>query len=177
MSGTLDIQRFDVNGSKVVGAVYSSAMPMPSGPPLGLFLTRSARVVERAFDDALADVGGSTPVWLTLLAVKTGRGRNQRELAAVIGVHGATLTHHLNSMERAGLLLRERQADNRRQHRVELTEKGLALFHACRKVAATFDQQLRHNIDPTQLSAFAETLDQLRRNAAPGSDPPHGPLG
>ena len=151
-------------------------MPSPPGPPLGLFLTRSARVVERAFDDALAKVGGSTPVWLTLLAVKTGRGRNQRELAAVIGIHGATLTHHLNGMERAGLLLRQRQPDNRRQHQVELTDAGLALFHACRKTAVAFDQQLRQNLDQERLAAFADTLEQLRHNAAPGSDPPPGPL-
>ena len=151
-------------------------MPLPSGPPLGLFITRSARVVERAFDEALAKVGGSTPVWLTLLAVKTGRGRNQRELAAVIGIHGATLTHHLNGMERAGLLLRKRQPDNRRQHQVELTDTGLALFHTCRKAAVAFDHQLRQGLDEEQLAAFAHTLDQLRRNAAPDSDRPGGPL-
>ena len=151
-------------------------MPPPSGPPLGLFLTRSARVVERAFDEALAKVGASTPVWLTLLAVHTGRGRNQRELAAVIGIHGATLTHHLNGMERAGLLLRQRLPENRRQHQVELTETGLVLFHTCRKAAMTFDQQLRQGLDQAQLAAFTETLDQLRRNAAPDSDRPGGPL-
>jgi MarR family transcriptional regulator for hemolysin len=151
-------------------------MPAPPGPPLGLLLTRSARVVERAFDDALAKVGGTTPMWLTLLAVKTGRGRNQRELAAVIGIHGATLTHHLNGMERAGLLLRQRQPDNRRQHQVELTDAGLALFHACRKAATAFDQQLREDIDPNKLADFADTLDQLRRNAAADSHPPSGPL-
>jgi MarR family transcriptional regulator for hemolysin len=151
-------------------------MPQPAGPPLGLFLTRSARLVERAFDEALARVGGSTSVWLTLLAVKTGQGRNQRQLAAVIGIHGATLTHHLNGMERAGLLLRQRQPDNRRQHRVELTDAGLELFHACRGAATTFDQRLRQDLDVEQLEAFAETLDQLRRNVAPGSDRPGGPL-
>jgi MarR family transcriptional regulator, transcriptional regulator for hemolysin len=151
-------------------------MPAPPGPPLGLLLTRSARLVERAFDDALAKVGGTTSMWLTLLAVKTGRGRNQRELAAVIGIHGATLTHHLNGMERAGLLLRQRQPDNRRQHRVELTDAGLALFHACRKAATAFDQQLREDLDPNKLAEFADTLDQLRRNAAPGSHSPSGPL-
>jgi MarR family transcriptional regulator for hemolysin len=151
-------------------------MPPPAGPPLGLFLTRSARLVERAFDEALARVGGSTSVWLTLLAVKTGQGRNQRELAAVIGIHGATLTHHLNGMERAGLLLRQRQPDNRRQHRVELTDAGLELFDACRTAATAFDHQLRQDLDRERLEAFTDTLDQLRRNAAPGSDRPGGPI-
>jgi MarR family transcriptional regulator for hemolysin len=151
-------------------------MTRPSGPPLGLLVTRSARTLERAFDQALARVGASTPVWLTLLAVKTGAGRSQRELARVIGIQGATLTHHLAAMERTGLLTRQRRADNRRVQLVELTDTGLDLFVACARTAQDFDRQLREGIDPSRLADFAEVLDRLRRNVAPDSEPPGGPL-
>ncbi len=151
-------------------------MSGPPDPPLGLLITRSARTLDRAFDAALAEVGGSTPVWLTLLAVQTGRGQNQRELAAVIGIRGATLTHHLNAMERAGLLVRRRDPDNRRVHRVELTESGGELFLACREAAVAFDRALRQLVDPERLSIFVDVLDQLRRNVAPESERPRGPF-
>ena len=151
-------------------------MDRPPHPPLGLLVTRSARTLERAFDQALGRVGASTPIWLTLLAVKTGAGRSQRELAGVIGIRGATLTHHLAGMERAGLLTRQRQADNRRIQLVELTEEGLELFVACARTAQAFDQQLRDGIEPAQLDIFTDVLDRLRRNVAPDSEPPGGPL-
>ena len=64
----------------------------PARTPIGLVLSRAARVVSRAFDEALADAAGSLPMWLVVLNLKTGRAANQRELAESIGVSEATLT-------------------------------------------------------------------------------------
>ncbi|HEY2173633.1 MAG TPA: MarR family transcriptional regulator, partial [Mycobacteriales bacterium] len=103
-------------------------MPRPTRPPLGLELARTAKVVSRAFDDALTRAGGSQPVWLVLISLKSRQLANQRELAEAVGIQGATLTHHLNAMESAGLVTRRRDPDNRRVHLVELTAAGDALF-------------------------------------------------
>jgi len=45
----------------------------PSRPPIGLQLTQAARTVSQAFDEALERVGGTRPVWLTLLNLKIHR--------------------------------------------------------------------------------------------------------
>src|SRR3954465_7600288 len=103
-------------------------MPPPTRLPLGLQLATTAKAVTRAFDDALALAGGSRPEWLILLAVKTGRAASQRELADVVGIQGATLTHHLHGMEARGLVLRTRDPDNRRVQFVELTDAGEEAF-------------------------------------------------
>ena len=71
----------------------------PAQLPVGLQLTQAARGISRAFDQALAEAGGSLPVWLVLLAMKTSAAASQRELAEAVGVKEATLTHHLNAME------------------------------------------------------------------------------
>jgi DNA-binding transcriptional ArsR family regulator len=89
----------------------------PVQTPIGLHLTQTARVVSRAFDDALAQVGGSAPVWLVLLNLKIRPQANQRELAEAIGVRQATLTYHLNAMEAEGLLSRRRDPVDRRVRR------------------------------------------------------------
>jgi len=106
-------------------------------------LASTARAVSRAFDQALTAAGGSLPTWLVLLTLQTQQVANQRELAAGVGIQGATLTHHLNTMETTGLLTRRREPANRRVHLVELTERGEAAFHRMRKAAAGFDQQLQ----------------------------------
>src|ERR1700742_2430769 len=102
-------------------------MAGPPPPPIGPHLSSAARGVTRAFDDALAQAGGSMPVWLVLLNLKTRRqGGQQPELAAAVGIREATLPHHLNAMESDGLLTRRRDPGNRRVHLVELTESGEA---------------------------------------------------
>jgi MarR family transcriptional regulator for hemolysin len=62
--------------------------PRPADVPIGLQLAGTARRVGRAFDAALAAAGGSRPTWLVLLAVKTRKAANQRELAAAVGIQG-----------------------------------------------------------------------------------------
>ena len=141
-------------------------MPPPAGPPIGLHLTRTARVLSRAFDDALAAAGGSVPVWLVLISLKTQRLANQRKLAETIGIQGATLTHHLNAMEADGLVTRRRDPTNRRVHVVELTDAGEALFQRLRAAAVAFDRQLRAGLADDDVATLARLLDRLRDNVA-----------
>lgn len=145
-------------------------MPQPSRTPIGLKLTRTAKVVRGAFDDAMTAAGGSLPTWLILISLKTQQLGNQRELAEAVGIQGATLTHHLNAMEANGLLTRRRHPDNRRVHIVEPTDQGEAMFVRLRTAAVAFDQRLRAGLSDDEITGFERLLDHLCRNVT-GSDP------
>jgi len=138
----------------------------PQQTPIGLHLTRVARDVGRAFDAAMADVGGSLPVWLILLNLKVTAGTSQRRLAAHVGIREATLTHHLNSLEKQGLITRERDPDNRRTHVVALTGAGEAAFRRFRDVAVDVDRRRRRGLTADQVSALAAALDRLDGNVS-----------
>jgi MarR family transcriptional regulator, transcriptional regulator for hemolysin len=135
-------------------------------PPLGLSLARTARVVSRAFDETLGDAGGSLPMWLVLLNLKIGRAANQRRLAEAVGVTEATLTHHLNAMETAGLITRRRNPDNRRIHVVELTDAGEAAFLRLREAAIAFDRKLRRGVSADEAATLEHLLSRLAANVA-----------
>ena len=141
-------------------------MPRPARPPIGLHLARTARSVSRAFDDALAQAGGSVPVWLVLISLKSQQVRNQRELAEAVGIREATLTHHLNSMDEQGLITRRRDPANRRVHLVELTEAGEAAFQRLRGAATAFDQRLRVGLSADEVSQLEALLGRLAANVA-----------
>src|SRR5579884_2798264 len=111
-------------------------------PPVGLHLSQAARTVGRAFDDALAEAGGSLPVWLVLLNLKANPQGSQREIADAMGITEATLTHHLNAMDTDGLITRRRDPANRRVHQLELTQSGEAAFLRLRAAAIDFDRRL-----------------------------------
>jgi len=138
----------------------------PAHTPLGLHLTRVTRAVSRAFGESLAQAGGSLPVWLVMIALKSHPGASQRELAEAVGIQGATLTHHLNAMESAGLVTRRRDPQNRRLHVVELTADGDALFLRLRDAALAFDQQLRAGLSEDDTRQLGSLLTRLRDNVA-----------
>ena len=139
-------------------------MPRPAHTPIGLNLARTARSVSRAFDDALAQAGGSVPRWLVLISLKSQPMRNQRELAGAVGIREATLTHHLNSMDEEGLITRRRDPANRRVHLVELTEAGEAAFQRMRGAATAFDQRLRSGLSGDDVAQLEALLGRLAAN-------------
>ncbi|HEX4703190.1 MAG TPA: MarR family winged helix-turn-helix transcriptional regulator [Pseudonocardiaceae bacterium] len=141
-------------------------MPRPDKPPIGLAVSRVAKALNRAFEDVLAGAGGSQPVWLILVALRARPDSTQRQLAQVLSIREATLTHHLNGMERDGLVARRRDPENRRVHQVVVTDDGDAMFRRLRSAAVAFDRQLRAGIDDDRLTVVAETLQQLAINAA-----------
>ena len=137
----------------------------PASLPLGLHLARAARDITRAFDDALAEAGGSQPVWLVLISLKTRRLASQRELADAVGIREATLTHHLNAMDASGLITRRRDPENRRVHLVELTAAGEEAFFRMRSAALAFNARLQAGFGEEELAEFGRVLDRLRGNA------------
>ncbi|MCW2951634.1 MAG: hypothetical protein JWQ48_804 [Conexibacter sp.] len=143
-------------------------MPAPPLlPPIGLRLARTARDVGAALDAELAAAGGSTATWQVLLLLHAERWGTQRQLAEAIGIRGATLTHHLNRMERDGLVERHRDPDNRRVQVVGLTAEGERLFGRLRTVALAFDERLRAPLSDEELSQLAGGLERLRAAVEP----------
>jgi MarR family transcriptional regulator, transcriptional regulator for hemolysin len=160
--------------------VTLTGMPEPFPVPIGLRLNQAARAVGRAFDKALADAGGSLPVWLILLNLTIGRPGTQRDLAEAVGIREATLTHHLNAMDADGLITRARAAANRRVQVVTLTDKGNQAFLALRAAAVAFDEQLRAGLDDADLATLTTLLTRLSVNVATPGEPPTpwaGPAG
>lgn len=132
--------------------------------PIGLLLTRTAKAMSRAFDDELAAAGGSVPTWLIVLSLKTGSTRMQAELATAVGVRGPTMTHHLDGLERAGLITRERDPANRRVQLVRLTEAGDAMFHRLRRAATAFDGRARAGLSTADEAELRRLLEVLQTN-------------
>ena len=142
-------------------------MPAPRGMPIGLLLADVARDVGRAFDEALASAGGSRPVWLVLLALKSGAAASQQQVADHIGIRGATLTHHLSGMEERGLVVRTREPGDRRTQVVRLTDEGEQMFLDLAGAAREFDQRLRRGLKAPEIAQLEGLLQRLRANARP----------
>jgi MarR family transcriptional regulator, transcriptional regulator for hemolysin len=134
--------------------------------PIGVQVTRTSRVLRRAFEDALAEADGSLPMWLVLVSVKSDHPGAQRELADAVGIEGPTLTHHLNRMESDGLVTRTRDPENRRVHRVELTDAGEAAFGRLLPIVVAFDARIREGFTDVEIAELDRALGRLRANVS-----------
>jgi MarR family transcriptional regulator for hemolysin len=135
---------------------------MPERAPIGLRVTRTAHVVAEAFDQALAEAGGSLATWQVLLLVRSQEWGAQGRIAEAMGISGATMTHHLNALEAQGLVRRWREVGNRRAQRVELTKTGEELFDRLRRAALAFDRRLRSELSEREAAQLGRLLEKLQ---------------
>ena len=132
--------------------------------PVGMLVARLGKALDRAFDDALAAAGGTRPIWLVLLAVKSGAGGTQANLARHVGISGPTLLHHLDRLEAGRLVARTRDPANRRPYTIALTDEGEALFLRLRAAAVAFDRRLRDGLSDRRIAELRRTLSALSKN-------------
>ena len=136
----------------------------PDGPPLGLLLATTSKAVGRAFNSTLHDSGGSIPIWLILNALKSEPRRTQLDLARAVGIEGPTLTRHLDGIEQAGLVKRQRGTPDRRAVQVELTSAGHGLHGRLLKAVIGFNQQLRAGLSAEDVETLRRLLLHLHEN-------------
>jgi MarR family transcriptional regulator, transcriptional regulator for hemolysin len=117
----------------------------------------------------MAQAGGSASTWQVLLLVRSANWDTQSEMAEQLGITGATLTHHLNALERKGLVRRWREDNNRRVQRVELTDDGLELWGRLRAVAVRHDKLLRSQLSDDEVEQLGSLLERLEAGVQAGT--------
>jgi len=113
---------------------------------------RGGAEVTQAFERAMAEAGGSVSTWQVLLLVRSANWDTQSSLAEELGITGATLTHHLNALERRGLVRRWRE---------ESTDEGVELFNRLREVAVRHDRLLRSQLSDQEVAQLGALLEKL----------------
>jgi MarR family transcriptional regulator for hemolysin len=135
--------------------------------PIGLQLAHTSKAVSRAFSDTLAEVGGSVPTWLILTSLMGETWPAQHRLARALHIEGPTLTRHLDGLEEGGLVVRRREADDRRAVRVELTEAGRARHSELLQAVIAFNKRLRAGLSEDEIAGLRDLLTRLEANVEP----------
>jgi MarR family transcriptional regulator, transcriptional regulator for hemolysin len=142
--------------------------PVAKGRPesTGRMLALTAKAVREWFDAHLAAHGGSLPMWIVLThAVDHDGSPSQRELAARMGIGGATLVRHLDRFERDGLVLRRRDEHDRRITRIDITPAGRQRLAELAVVAAEVDREVHSLMSDEEATVLRSVLQRLREHA------------
>ncbi|MFE9495728.1 MarR family winged helix-turn-helix transcriptional regulator [Streptomyces collinus] len=145
-----------------------TAMPTPSAPETDwLRLDRqicfSLHAASRAFNGVyrviLKDLGLTYPQYLVMLVLWERDDLPVKKLGEQLRLDSGTLSPLVKRLEAAGLVRRERSAEDERSVRVRLTEEGAALreraLEVPRRIAAAT------GFEVAEIGELRERLDQL----------------
>src|SRR5262245_57034780 len=129
------------------------------------YLVRDAhRAFQRLLERHIVPYGVTRGQWYFLRVLWTEDGLSQRELSQRVGMMEPTTVIALQSMEKAGLVRRERSAEDKRKAQVWLTPKAQRLKHRLLPVARHITMQARHGISPREFLAFRDVIRRLTAN-------------
>ena len=132
--------------------------------PLGRHLVFTAKAVRERFEQTMASAGGSLGTWIVLSALSREGVVSQTVLATHIHVEGATITHHVDRLEKLGLVRREIDPNDRRVRKLELTPEGARLHKQLLSAAKEFEGSLLAGIGERQQAELRRTLDRIQSN-------------
>ncbi len=133
-------------------------------------LRAAAAHVERSLSRAL-DPFGITAAQFELLVVidrHTGAGAGCSELGRQLAVPGPDVTRMLDRLDTAGLVVRSRDAKDRRIVHATLTDKGKALLKSAAPSVAEAESSVFEGLDHEERHRLTVLLRSIRRNCPGG---------
>jgi len=100
-------------------------------------------------------------VLLLVASLRDGEPVMPSELARHMGITSAAITHHLNSLDEKGMLLRVSSEDDRRVSLVTLSDEGRSMVEQFRQAMRTRTKELVSYLGESDASALASLLTKI----------------
>ncbi|MEX1666673.1 MarR family winged helix-turn-helix transcriptional regulator [Zhongshania arctica] len=133
-------------------------------------LTETSRLVREDFRRRAQHLNLTQPQWLTLLKLSREPGINQACLAEHFDVNPVTVAQSVDRLVKAGLVLRERQEQDRRAVSLYLTDKAEPLLEELNGIAEQTRAIAFAGISAAEAKVLEELLLRVKNNFCDSSD-------
>lgn len=129
------------------------------------YLIRMIRMREiYAIELLLEPVGLTLSAWYPLAVLRVGDGMSQRELGNRLNLKDAATGKAIDALERAGLVTREKDAEDRRKALVCLTEEGRKIGKKVARMRKQFQTIVVEGFSEKERENFRDLLERAYEN-------------
>ncbi|HEX7930182.1 MAG TPA: MarR family transcriptional regulator [Sphingomicrobium sp.] len=129
-------------------------------------IAETAHALRKAFDRRASALGVTRAQWKVLFRLTRFPGLRQVELADMLDIEPITLTRILDRLEEAGLVERQRDPDDRRAWRLQVTDKAKPLVERLKLLGSELVNEAFADIDRSELDQVRGVLARVRENVA-----------
>lgn len=128
----------------------------------------SARMIRRAFDSAVRELGMTGPQARLLMVLWKNEGENQGFYADRLEVEPISLCRMLDRLAESDLIERRHDPADRRARRLFLTERSRELIDRIRASLAPLEETILAGIDAPARADLASRMVRVRENLSVG---------
>ena len=136
----------------------------PPAKNLGLLMHDVSRLLRRRIDKEAQAIGLTSAQWRVLAYLARCEGSNQANLADFMDMEPITLSRQLDRMEAAGMTERHPDPNDRRAHRLYLTESGRELITGFRVITSAVMRETVDGISQDEIEMMTALLTRMRSN-------------
>ena len=102
--------------------------------------------------------------WNVLNQLSNFGAMSQKEIAKKTQKDQVSITRYVDTLEKMGLVSRQRQAKDRRSYLVNITDKGETVTKQLEPTTLNANKELINGISQEEIIAFFETIDKINNN-------------
>ena len=137
---------------------------------IGYLLSDRARLLRRAFDAQVREMGLTGPQARLLLSLLRIEGENQGFYADRLDVEPITLCRMVDRMEEAGFVERRRDPADRRAWRIHPTPRARAMSARILRRVDRLIEEMLAGVSPAERETFASVLTVIGTNLGSARD-------
>jgi DNA-binding MarR family transcriptional regulator len=131
-------------------------------------LSDTARLLRRAFDARVSQLGMTSTQARLLLTLSRHEGENQAAYAERLEVEPITLTRLIDRMVEGGLIERRTDPGDRRAWRIHLTQDSWRKIDEVRACLVGLEDEVLGGLDTARVGALSDLLTTIRGNILHG---------
>lgn len=132
---------------------------------IGFLVYDAQRAIAKSLETALKPYGVTPGQWNLINQLDQAGELSQKQLAELTRKEQATITRYLDTLERKGLVVRNKHKSDRRAHAISVTDEARELVAAAQPVTVDAADRLIEGIDQADIDTFVTVLAKLKENA------------
>jgi MarR family transcriptional regulator, organic hydroperoxide resistance regulator len=128
---------------------------------LGYLVNYLAKLFSQIHSACLSEYGVHLGQWGVLMFLWVEDGLTQRQLSRQVAIDDASMVRAIDRMERDGLVRRKRNAQDRRQSNIYLTERGRALRDQLIPCAISGNARATQGLTGAEVAQFIALLRRM----------------
>ena len=132
---------------------------------IGYLVYDAQRCITKSLETTLKPYDITPGQWNLINQLDQAGELSQKDLALLTHKEQATITRYLDTLERKGLIVRNKHKPDRRAHVVCTTEKAHELIRTVLPLTVDTANRLIEGIDQHDIDTFVNVLAELKKNA------------
>lgn len=128
----------------------------------GFFSYEISHIIRQRFNKEAEHIGFTHAQWRALVHLSENENCRQIDLAEILEIKPITLARQIDLLEEAGLVRRNKDSEDRRAYRLELTAKALPIMQQLWEIADGVEAEVLKALSLEERKAMVSLLERIK---------------